>query len=273
MALLREECPAGTNSTVWFDDALPAGAVPYPDDTATGGVTETWNWVSANPTPYAGTKSHQSSIATGVRQHFFTGATSTLQVGTGEILYGWAHLDSANMPSEIMLQWNDGTSWEHRAYWGANNIGWGQDGTPSRINMGRLPQGGGWLKLVIPAHAVGLEGKTVNGMAFTQYGGRVTWDQAGKGSASVDDLLSLLSGTGVLVTDTRPGANNLSVPRIKINAALGVDIQDQDWVGAYYNNPNLADAPALVRKDGAGFIDRYYPAGASPAPGVINAEN
>jgi len=273
MALLRQELPSGTNNTVWFDDALPAGAAPWPDNTATGGVDETWNWVSTNPTPYSGTTSHQSSIATGIRQHYFMGATSTLQVGTGEILYVWAYLDPANMPSQIMLQWNDGTNWEHRAYWGANNIGWGQDGTPSRINMGRLPQGGGWVKLVIPAHAVGLEGKTVNGMAFTQYGGRVTWDQTGKGSASVDDLLTLLRITGVSVTDTRPDANNRSVPRIKVGAALGVSVPDQRWVGEYYNNPNLDGAPVLVRDDGeATLIDRYFNPGESPAPG-IGAEN
>src|SRR6266545_2664522 len=156
MALLRQELPIGTNSTVWFDDALPAGAVPWPDDTATGGLTEAWNWVSANPTPYSGTASHQSSIvaATNIRQHFFMNATSTLQIGTGEILYAWVYLEQPNPPSEIMLQWNDGVNWEHRAYWGANNIGWGQDGTPSRINMGRLPKDGGWVKLVVPAHGV-----------------------------------------------------------------------------------------------------------------------
>jgi len=87
-----------------------------------GNVREVESW-SHRLAPLAGTMSHQSSIATGIRQHFFTGATSTLPVGTGEILYAWAYLDSANMPSQIMLQWNDGASWEHRAYWGANNIG------------------------------------------------------------------------------------------------------------------------------------------------------
>jgi hypothetical protein len=272
MALLRQELPIGTNNTVWFDDALPAGAVPYPDDIASGGVTESWNWVSANPTPHAGTKSHQSSIAPGIRQHFFYGATSTLQVETGELLYAWAYLDPANMPSAIMLQWYDGTSWDHRAYWGANDIPWGQDGTPARITMGRLPQGGSWVKLVVPAHAVGLEGKTVNGMAFTQHGGRVAWDHAGKGSASVDDLLTLLRSTGVSVTDTRPGANNLSVPRVKVDAALGVSIPDQAWVGEYYNNINLDGAPVLVRKEDGESIDRYFN-GASPAPGFVGAEN
>jgi subtilisin len=267
MALLRQELPAGTNSAVWFGDALPAGAVPYPDDTAAGGVTETWNWVSANPAPHAGTRSHQSSIATGIRQHFFTGATSTLQVATGEMLYAWAYLDSANMPSQIMLQWHDGVNWDHRAYWGANNIGWGQDGTPSGKYMGRLPQGGGWVKLVIPAYAVGLEGRTVSGMAFTQHRGRVTWGPTGKGSASVDDLLNLLSSTGAPVTDARLGANNRSVPRIRVDAALGVNVPDEDWVAEYYNNPNLADAPVLTQKEGAGFIDRSFD-GTSPVAGV-----
>jgi subtilisin len=273
MALLRQELPIGTNSTVWFDDALPAGAVPGPDDTATGGVTESWNWVSANPTPYSGTASHQSSIvaATNIRQHYFMNAPSTLQIGTGEILYARVYLEQANMPSEIMLQWNDGVSWEHRAYWGASNIGWGQEGTPSRINMGRLPKDGGWVKLVVPAHAVGLEGKTVNGMAFTQKGGRVTWDQAGKESASVDDLLNLLSITGAPITDSRLGANNRSVPRINVGAALGVNVPEEAWVGEYYNNRDLAGAPVVVRKEEGEFIDRYFN-GAGPAPG-IGAEN
>jgi len=273
MALLRQASPIGTNNTVWFDDALPAGAIPYPDDTAGGGVTESWNWVSANPTPYTGTTSHQSSVATGIRQHFFYGATSTLQIGTGEILYAWARLDSAAMPSGIMLQWHDGVNWDHRAYWGANDIPWGQDGTPARINMGRLPQADGWVKLVVPARAVGLEGKTVNGMAFTQHGGRVTWDHAGKGSASVDDLLTLLKSTGVSVTDARLGAGNRSVPRIKVDAALGVNVPDQDWLGAYYNNPNLDGNPILTKNDGNGFIDRYFNPGVSPEPGILGAEN
>ncbi|MCA1633137.1 MAG: hypothetical protein LC802_05305, partial [Acidobacteria bacterium] len=50
-------------------------------------------------------------------------------------LIAYVYLDPANVPSEVMLQWNDGT-WEHRAYWGANNItGWGVEGTESRRYM------------------------------------------------------------------------------------------------------------------------------------------
>jgi len=88
------------------------------------------------------------------------------------------------MPSELMLQWNDDT-WDHRAYWGANRIIYGRDGTNSRRNVGPLPPPGRWVRLQVPAAAVGLEGRTVTGMAFTLFDGQATWDDAGKlGSAT-----------------------------------------------------------------------------------------
>jgi hypothetical protein len=46
--------------------------------------------------------------------------------------------------------------------------------------MGTLPSGGQWLRVVVPASQVGLEGRPIRGMAFTLYGGRATWDRAGK---------------------------------------------------------------------------------------------
>lgn len=158
--------------SVWVDDALPTGA------TATG-TNESWTWISSNPTPYSGTLAHQSALAAGVHQHYFTGATATLAVGAGDTLFAYVYLDPANPPSEVMLQWNDGT-WEHRAYWGANLIAWGTDGTVNRRYMGPLPATGQWVRLAVPAAQVGLAGSTVTGIAFTLYDGRATWDFAGK---------------------------------------------------------------------------------------------
>lgn len=106
-------------------------------------------------------------------------------MNAGEALVTYIYLDPANMPSEVMLQWNDGT-WEHRAYWGQNLIGWGIDGTSGRYYMGALPEAGRWVRLDVPASIVGLEGRTLNGMAFTLYGGRATWDHAGKFAYAVD---------------------------------------------------------------------------------------
>ncbi len=158
--------------TNWVDDAMPAGAVP---------LGEAWTWVSANPTPAFGALAHQSPVATGTHQHYFENATQTLAIGAGDRLFAYVYIDPANPPREVMLQWcaTDGTCWDHRAYWGEDLIGWGIDGTASRQRMGDLPAASGWVRLEVPAYLVGLEGKTVNGMAFTVYDGRATWDRAG----------------------------------------------------------------------------------------------
>jgi hypothetical protein len=163
----------------WVEDSLPQGAIPG----AEGG--DGWTWRGSSPNPYSGTAYHQSNLATGVHQHFFTGATQTLQVNAGDRLYAYVYLDPANVPSQVLLQWLENGSWDHRAYWGANLIAWGTDGTESRRYMGPLPPAGQWVRLEVPASLVGLEGKTVSGMAFTLYGGRASWDKAGKGGVLI----------------------------------------------------------------------------------------
>jgi len=160
--------------SVWIDDAVPTGGALSWD----GG--DTWTWVTANPAPLSGARAHQSGLAPFEHQHYFDNATTTMPVATGDTLVAFVYLDPANPPSEVMLQWNDGTGWEHRAYWGADQIAWGSNGTASRRYMGALPATGRWVPLVVPASQVGLEGRTVSGMAFTLYGGRATWDYAGK---------------------------------------------------------------------------------------------
>src|SRR5262249_13169025 len=156
------------SSFVWVDDSLPTGATPASD----GG--DSWNWVSASPAPYSGSEAAQSNIATGEHQHYFTGATQMMQVNAGDTLFAYVYIDPANKPSELMLQWNVGGSWEHRAYWGANSISWGDNGSltnPAHFFVGAIPSAGGWWRLEVPASAVGLGGQTVSGMAFTLYGG------------------------------------------------------------------------------------------------------
>ena len=162
-----------TGNTIWVEDSLPAGAITV----AEGG--DNWTWLGPSPNPYSGSAYHQSNLAAGFHQHYFSGATQTLQVNAGDRLYAYVYLDPASQPSEVMLQWNENGSWEHRAYWGANDS-IGTEGTASRRYMGPLPPAGQWVRLEVPASAVGLEGKTVNGMAFTLYGGRASWDKAGK---------------------------------------------------------------------------------------------
>jgi hypothetical protein len=154
------------------DDALPPGAVAAAD----GG--DTWEWSNINPTPNSGTFSHQSAATLGFREHYFDNATTTLTVNTGNVLFVYVYLDPLNVPSEVMLMWNDG-QWEHRAYWGADSIAYGIAGTASRRYMGLLPTVGRWTRLEVPASQVGLEGRILKGMCFAVYGGRVAWDSAG----------------------------------------------------------------------------------------------
>jgi glycosyl hydrolase family 9/cellulase-like Ig domain-containing protein len=164
---------------IWLDDALPAGA----GTGSTGG--DSWNWITSNPAPRSGSRAHQSSLSAGLHEHFFNWAYPYLTVNAGEVLYAWVYLDPANPPSEIMLGWNRSSGdWEHRAYWGANNINYGSDGTASRRFMGILPPPGQWVRLEVPASAVGLDGETLQGMDFAVFNGRATWDDAGSGPAA-----------------------------------------------------------------------------------------
>ncbi len=162
----------GWTEGVWVEDQLPEGATPFSDG-------EPWNWVRTDPTPFFGAVAHQSGLIREMHQHFFHGAGSPMPVSAGEILFAYVYVDPQNPPTELMLQWNDGT-WEHRAYWGTNRIAWGVDGTSSRRFMGPLPPAGQWVRLEVPVELVGLEEREINGMAFTLYDGRATWDRAGK---------------------------------------------------------------------------------------------
>jgi hypothetical protein len=168
--------------TVWFDDAMPAGAVP-------AGDSESWSWAQSGPVPFSGTVAHQSATVAAIHQHYFYNATQTLPVAAGEKLYAYVYLDPTNPPGQVMLQWYEAGSWEHRAYWGANQLPWGVDGTASRRYMGLLPATGQWVRLEVPASQVDLEGRVLSGMAFSLYDGRATWDRAGKTTAPAPNIL------------------------------------------------------------------------------------
>jgi hypothetical protein len=89
-------------------------------------------------------------------------------------------LDPSEPPSEIMVAWNDGASWEHRAYWGENTITYGVDGSAGRHPAGALPPTGRWVQLRVRAASVGLGGSNLSGMGFSLVGGRATWGSAGR---------------------------------------------------------------------------------------------
>ena len=127
-------------------------------------------------------RSHTSALANGIHQHYFIGTTALLEVRYLDSLFAMVFLDPDSPPDEVMLQWHSPAGWV-RAYWGANLIPWGANGTPERASMGLLPPTGEWVRLEVPAQAIGISSPSsavsMDGMAFTLYGGRAVWDYAG----------------------------------------------------------------------------------------------
>jgi hypothetical protein len=155
------------NETVWIDDTASQGTL-----------------TNSNPTPFSGEAAFKSTLEPAMHQFAIDKAAEPLKINNGDILFAYVYLDpdTAKTPSEVMIQWKEpNNSWEHRAYWGPDLIQfWGFNGTASRKNLGPLPDSGKWVRLEIPASSVGLEGKTIDAVAFTLYGGQATIDRVGK---------------------------------------------------------------------------------------------
>lgn len=160
----------------WVDDELPAGAQSF----GNGSGPNKFLFVEkGDDHPVLSGKKSSFRESKGLGQHGFTGASKPVLMQADTRLVTYVHLDKNNPPRQIMLQWNSGNSWEHRAYWGDDLIPWGVKDSISRKHMGELPKAGEWTRLEVLAADVGLVGKPLSGWAFTQFDGKVHWDKAG----------------------------------------------------------------------------------------------
>lgn len=216
--------PPTPDETVWVEDTLPAGASTNAD----GG--DAWTWVGSAPTPFLGTAAHQSATAAGEHQHFFYYVDSPLVIEQGDRLFCYVYLDPDNPPSEVMLQFlSDDDSWEHRAWWGdANWLYW------AGVQIGGLPAAGTWVRLEASASALGLEGHSINGMAFTLYGGKATWDHAGK--ARMIQLMTFPDSDGDGLPDFAENRNGSGV----------TGPGDTDWTNADTDGDGIPDGLELT---------------------------
>jgi RHS repeat-associated protein len=141
-------------------------------------------WVWDNAVKWSGSRSHTDPPKAGMHQHFFQGAQGRLFIPQGSSIVTYAYLNPASAPREVMLQFHtperydgDPIVWEHRAYWGEDLLGWGTNNTSSRQRIGDLPATGAWVRLEVPASAVGLEGQLIDGVAYTLYDGQAWFDK------------------------------------------------------------------------------------------------
>lgn len=177
--------------TKWEEEILtllastdPADFAWVDDAQSNGGRTEgKWKFVGKTEAPVYSKKFSRIQIAAPDQliQHQFHNANRKITLAEGDKLFAYVWLDPENPPQTIMLQWNDG-NWDHRAFWGEDKITYGEIGsdTPAHKPMGELPTLGEWVRLEVDPTLVGLKaGSVLNGMAFTQYGGKAYWDVAG----------------------------------------------------------------------------------------------
>ncbi|MEZ6090361.1 MAG: PSD1 and planctomycete cytochrome C domain-containing protein [Pirellulaceae bacterium] len=155
----------------WLDDVQDTG----------GNTSGTFDFIGADQGPvHSGQKSRRQR-AGGLIQHFFDDAKTKVRGEEGLRFFVWAFLDPENPPKAIMLQLNDG-GWDHRAVWGSDDIGYGlrKENWAGYQRQGNLPEVGKWIRLEVDAASLGItKEQQVDGMAFTQFGGTVYWDQAG----------------------------------------------------------------------------------------------
>ncbi len=166
--------PNEPTEIVFIDDELPEGVyISLPDG---------WPWTTDRA--FRGVRSHRLAGDGAQVQHHITGAREPFPVGPADTLFVHVYIDPADPPREMLIQWNDGGGddggWAHRAYWGEDLIDFGIANSPSRRPMGPLPKSGEWVRLEIPAAAVGFTGAArISGMSFDQAGGAVWWDRSG----------------------------------------------------------------------------------------------
>ncbi|MEM7311581.1 MAG: PSD1 and planctomycete cytochrome C domain-containing protein [Planctomycetota bacterium] len=174
-ALLETPPSPERTTTIWFEDDFPANAKVQDSGGKTKFVSKSYSAAQI----FSGERALERT-ANGLGQDFYHAGAAPISVPRDASVFVHCYLDKDNPPETIMIQFHtDG--WRHRAVWGAEKkIDFGKSGTTEKHLMGDLPETGKWVRLDVPAAKMGLNEQTqITGFAFTQYGGKVTWDQLG----------------------------------------------------------------------------------------------
>jgi RHS repeat-associated protein len=158
----------------------------YPDPALFGSTSlftsgEAWIWDSTLAVQ-PGAPSHRSTPAPGQHDHDVE-FSKGIPVPYGATLSQWVFIEAgAKPPSELALQFYDGSSWAHRAYWGYNaSVVWGSS-CPANCGLGAMPTSwppvpvpgpvpGRWVLLTVDLGAVDMANRLLTGIAFTLFDG------------------------------------------------------------------------------------------------------
>jgi hypothetical protein len=161
-SLSNVAAPSTLPSTIWFDDAPPAGASV--SGSATFEATQS----------ASGAQSLHFASAAGTRTwSFISGAP--LLVGPGDRLQLLALVNPCDPPREILVSWSDGTN-AYRTSWGESRI----DPATARIHAGSVPRTGQWETLDVLASALDVTAaRSMTGLKIQVDGGEVWFDAPG----------------------------------------------------------------------------------------------
>ncbi len=167
--------PLKTIETIWLDDDLPAGAKPQHN---VGNHPLTWV-TDKDGKVFSGQRALKRTDK-GLAQDFFTKGDRAYFLPGGAKIFLHVYLEPEDLPKAVMIQFYT-TNWSNRAVWGdLDAIEFGKRGSNERKLMGALPKAGEWTLLEFEAAKLGLKaGAKISGVAFTQFGGTVYWDQSG----------------------------------------------------------------------------------------------
>ena len=163
---------------VFVEDELPAGTK------SCGG---TWSWNSTYKASGAKGLVHPTD-GNPRTQVFFLDSPTKFPVVAGDLLTAYVCIAPGEVPDMLAITWfKDPWGWSTSAYWGADQLVDWDGSRPPRVRIGDVPKAGRWVRLAVPASAVGLEGTSLRGLGLSVFksgavfkSGTVFWDRIGK---------------------------------------------------------------------------------------------
>ena len=166
----------------------------------------------------------------GLVQHIIDASSKAITMEAGDQLFTYVWLDPKNPPKQIMLQFHADNNWNHRAWWGEDHIPYGKGSNKAdHHHLGALPELGKWVRLEVPGDMLDLgAGKKITQLAYTQFGGLVLWDLAGRHTSANGAALAGLpkpTRTAILASKDKPLTKKQKAPLLAHYRGIAPSLQ------------------------------------------------